>query len=114
MKTILEVKKVSDPPPIGHAVEWREVGQVQHYFDSFSGKKVYRCPLGVHGPGTWERCGLDVKGYSRRVDLDKANGTRYNKPDKSVVLVVQRSQFDENDCSNKEGSLRNPPPYFRG
>ena len=114
VKTIVEVKKVSDPPPIGHAIEWREVDQVQHYFDSFSRKKVYRCPLGVHGPGTRERCGSDVKSYSRCVDLDKANGTQYNKPDKSVVLVVQRIQFDENDCSNKEGSLRNPLPYFRG
>jgi hypothetical protein len=103
VKTVVEVKRISEPLYSNASTEWTEVDDMQWCLDSFKGEKSYRCPLGVHGPKAWD-CGCFNKfGDSKCAELDKLHGPQYDNPEKYTIIVVKRTVFDGRICRNTEG-----------
>jgi hypothetical protein len=102
VKTVVEVKKISEPLYSNGSTEWMEVDDIQWCFDSFRGEKKYRCPLGVHGSKAWDCACFDKLGDSKCAELDKLHGPQYDDPEKYAIIVVKRTVFDGRVCWNTE------------
>jgi hypothetical protein len=99
VKTVVEVRKTPEPPSSSQSMQWTEVDDMQLYFDSFKGEKMYRCPRDMHGPKAWD-CGINKFGDGKCAELDRLHGAQYNSPEKYVVIVVERTVFDGSVCRN--------------
>lgn len=102
VKTVVEVKKISEPSYGKTTTEWTEVDGVEWYFDSFKNVKTYHCPLDEHGPRAWD-CSVDKYGNSKCAELNKLQRPQYESPEKHVIVVVKRTVLDGRVCRNVDG-----------
>jgi hypothetical protein len=96
------VRKILEPLSSSQSIQWTELDDIQLYFDSFKGEKIYRCPRDIHGPKAWD-CGMNKFGDGKCVELDRLYSVQYNSLEKYVVIVVKRTVFDGRVCRNTKG-----------